>query len=241
MDKETQMTNWFTVEKPVFPVKKMIYFLITWVVVLLIAFLIIKMNILIKVALFAGIGVWAYFKYIHPFNKAMALFNSRPSDAQMDEWFEEAMNKVITKVIKKEGIDEEDEDELKAPIFISCFPWNGYNRFGFDNKERVAVWRMQLVFFKEDNILYYDGQYGHISEEISHEETHRVFYKDIISPKVMKDEGASRLILTGTEIEILHYPGAFPVHGKNRTSDIDFLLRALEKMMQSTKYKTISG
>lgn len=240
MDREKQLTNYFTVEKPVFKVKGLIYFLITWVVVIAILLLIIKAGMLFKLALFAGLLVWAYFKYFNPYFKQMALYNSRLADKEVDAIFEKDLNDQIALIIKKEGIDEEDEDELKAPTFISCWPANGFNRIGFDGRERWAVSAIQMLFFKEDSVLFYDGQYGHVSESRMNEETQRVFYKDIISPKIMRDGDQEMVEFTGTQIKIHHYPGYFPIHGKNRTSDVNFMVKALEKLMHSTKYKTVS-
>ncbi len=240
MENEQQLTNYFTVEKPVFKVKGLIYFLITWAVIVFVFFLIAKVTLVGKVVIFAGISVWAFFKYFKPYFSQLSLYNNRLTDKEVDDMFEKTINDTINQIIKRDGIDEEDEDELKAPTFISCHPHNGYMRVGFDGKERWAVWMIQMLFFKEDSILYYEGQYGHISKELLNENTHRVFYKDIISPKLSREGNNSTLELTGTDIVIHHYPGYFPVHGKNRTSDLNFLIKAMEKLMYSTKYKVVN-
>jgi len=240
MDREKQLTNYFTVEKPVFKTKGLIYFLIIWLVIAYIFSLIAKETLVFKVLVYAAIAVAAFLRYFRPYFKQLSLYNSRISDKEVDDMFEKALESAINSIIKKEGIDEDDEDELKAPTFISCYSLDGFNRVGFDGKKRWAIWKIQMLFFREDSALYYEGEYGHISEELLNEHTHRVFYKDIISPKVTRESGNTKLELTGTDIVIYHYPDEYATHGKNRTSDINFLIKALEKMMYSTKYKTVN-
>ncbi|MDP4281079.1 MAG: hypothetical protein Q8867_02915 [Bacteroidota bacterium] len=240
MGKEQQLVNYFTVEKPVFKLKGLIYFLITWGIVILVFLLIAKPAIWFKLILVAGLAVWAYLKYFRPYFSQLSLFNSRYSDKEVDDMFETTINDVINQIIKKEGIDEEDDDELKAPTFIVCTPSNGYSREGNDGKFRSAVWTIEMLFFKEDSALYYNGEFSHIENSLKNEQTRRVFYKDIISPVVTKDGYLITLELKGTDIIISFELGYFPVHGKNRTSDVDFTVKALEKLMYSTKYKVVN-
>lgn len=239
MEKLQQINDWYNAPVPEFQTKKAIYRFIWLFLALVIVNWIFKPHFLILVLLFAGIIAMLYFQFLKPFLADKARYNGRPKDDQIDKWLEEDLNKVIDNAIKKFDIDEEDEDELKAPSFIICSPIGGAHNEGFDGKHRDSCWKVHILFFKEDSILYYNTVYDTLQDIMVLESNERVFYKDIISTKV-EDTGGTTFTLVGTDISI-YYSEILPVHGKNRTSDVNFTVRAIEKLMQSTKYKTSQG
>jgi len=238
MEKSEKTYDWFYAPVPSFPVKQTIKWFVGLLFVLLILGLIIKSSI-ITWLLFAGILVIIYFKFIAPYLKQKATYKARPADSQIDAWVEEGLTNLVTSAAKKFDIDEEDEDELKAPTFVICFPVGDAWRMGFDDKQRWAEWAFHLFFFKEDSILYYNGIYDCISGNITSESNERFFYKDIISPKSMREGDKTIFELAGTDARISYYANnCMPFHGKNRSSDVDYTVRAIEKLMHSSKYKT---
>jgi len=239
MDKKQQIDDWYHAPVPEFQTKKAVYRFLWLFITLLLVYWIFKPHILILIVLFAGILALLYFSFLKPYFTAKARYDGRPSDDQIDKWIEEDMNLVINQSFKKFDIDEEDEDELKAPTFIICNPIGGASNFGSDGENRCALWGFHLLFFKEDSVLYYHGTFDSIKDSIIAEANERVFYKDIKSPKV-EDTGGTTFSLTGTDISI-YYSIIMPVHGKNRTSDVNLTVRAIEKLMHSTKYKTTQG
>lgn len=236
MDKKQQIDDWYNAPVPEFQTKKAIYRFILLALTILIVKWIFHPHFLILLLLAAGMLALLFFQFVKPYFATKAKYDGRPSDGQIDKWIEEDMNQVINQAFKKFDIDEEDEDELKAPTFIICNQIGGASNFGSDGDNRCALWGFHMLFFKEDSILYYHGTFDSLQDSIITEANERVFYKDIISPKV-ENTGGTTFSLTGTDISI-YYSELLPIHGKNRTSDVNFTVRAIEKLMHSTKYKT---
>ncbi len=238
MEKQQQLYDWFYAPVPNFQLKSSIKWLLGLLFIFLLVYLIFKTGVLMNLIIFAGILAAIYFKFIAPYLKQKATYNARPTDTQIDTWIEEDMTNLVTGAAKKFDIDEDDEDELKAPTFVVCFPVGEIERQGFDEKWRWAEWAFHLFFFKEDSILYYHGIYHMIEAKITAESNERVFYKDIITPKSSREGEKTIFELGGTDVRISYYPNYLPFHGKNRSSDVDFTVRAIEKLMHSSKYKT---
>ena len=240
MEKQQQIDDWFYAPVPSFQLKSSLkWFGGLLIILLIISQVFTKQHPFINWVLFAGILAILFFKFVQPYLKEKARYNGRPADTQVDQWAEDEMKDIVSLAAKKFDIDEEDEDELKAPTYVGCFPVGDITREGSDGKWRYAEWAFHLFFFKEDSILYYHGLFNTLDSKIISEANERVFYKDIISPKSKKEGEQIIFELGGTDIRISYYPGYYlPFHGKNHTSDVDFTVRAIEKLMHSTKYKT---
>jgi len=239
MEKQQQIYDWFYAPVPSFQLKSFLKWLGGLILTLLIIGLIFKTNTFISLILIAGMLAILFFKFVQPYLKEKATYNGRPADSQIDTWMEEDLTSLVTSAAKKFDIDEDDEDELKAPTFVICFPVGDRFRDGFDGKRRWIEWAFHLFFFKEDSILYYNGVFDGVEDKLTSESNERFFYKDIISPKSRKEGDQTIFELGGTDARISYYEGyCMPFHGKNRTSDVNFTVRALEKLMHSTKYKT---
>ena len=238
MEKQLQINDWYYAPVPSFPLKQTLKWLAGLLFLVLLAHWIFKPGILINILLIAGVLVIIFFKFVQPYLKAKARYDSRPSDKQIDDWLEEDLTAVVSQAAGKFDIDEDDPDELKAPTLVLCFPVGDACRDGFDNKTRWVEWGFHLLFFRVDCILYYHGLFDSANNKVTAESNERVFYKDIINPKVSRDGEQTIFELGGTSIRISFYPNFLPIHGKNRTSDVQFTARAIEKLMHSSKYKT---
>lgn len=206
MSNKAAVIDYFTLQKPEPPTYTGLFIvgLITLVVGLLFTLVFRDM------ILFGIIAVPFSFIFFHfwrkPYLDAMARYNARPTDDQMDSWLAEDLNRSVKKfAFEKFNIDPNKVEEDKYMIVPTPIYWklggisdgNMLRRMGRDGRYRYSVWNVEVFLMTKNYMSAFECVYDWLSDRRMYEGTNEFFYTDMASIKTMA-EPIDR-VLFGTE------------------------------------------
>jgi len=251
MEKREQIKAWFEIRKP----KMKIALLIIGGVASFIGLMGLTANtgvglfFLISGLILVGIALLVFFS-------AKAKYETRPSDAQMDQWFTEDLQEIIDKnPIEKLGVD---KSELVAESLVVpgpvYWPMTGFNTseilraLGKDNFYRYNVWTLQVFIFTEHYLGSYKCNYNWMRNTCINEATNEIFYKDVVSVKTdsessaytlldnkrMEHAQAFQLTLAGDKITVITNDANLKT-STEMTSRVDKAIQSIRTMIRQKK------
>ncbi len=163
-------------------------------------------NVNILSTVFFLIGLFSFWRWIHPYFFLKDIFYKRPDDGDIDTWFLEDMHNIIVPralehlKINKKSLKDENIIIVPYPIY---WDYPGIEtskiirRIGSDGLYTYSIWAVQILVVTDIFISYYSCVYDWISDAISDEKTNEYFFDDISS--VRNDTGTIDNNLLGSE------------------------------------------
>lgn len=213
MEKRKLIQEYFDAPKP----KLQILPIIIGIVLIFIGF----NNHWLFIAIGVLIGLIAFYNYY----TAKKRYEARPSDEQIDAWFNESLKKIVSKGLDKLGFDENeiagDEIIISGPILwnVNGVPKNEIKWIlGNDGITRFSVYNISVFYIAKKGFGIYSSIFNFIRDVTVNDQTDEYFYKNITrvgtrekssnytlpdGKKLVKSEIFTLDVAGNSEIEIL--------------------------------------
>ena len=173
-------------KKPAFPIKSL-------VIIILVASLFAYLGSNILAFFILLILVFIFYSYqsnVTKYNNIQILYDSEPSDAEIDEWLRTDVERISNESYEK--LNFEKNDLIDSPEIIIGLPsfWETFYlhkvRVGNDKVSRYSHSTINCIFFTDKQILMFTCLLNFMTGNLERENSKEYFYNDVVSVELTK-------------------------------------------------------